>query len=76
MLEFRRGFFGERLFMLDDLSKLLTIPELRTDKEVQEIVLHIIVVLMSAAVFFGGILVGLFYVCKSAYAWLRHMRAS
>ena len=46
-----------------------------TDKDVREIALHALVVLMSMLVFFGGIAVGLFYTFKSAYAWLRHMKA-
>ena len=48
--------------------------DLLTDKEVREIALHALVILMSMLVFFGGIAVGLFYTFKSAYAWLRHTK--
>jgi hypothetical protein len=60
--------------MWHDLLRLFMSHDLWTDKEVQEVALHALVVLMSMAVFFGGLLLGLFYAFKSAYAWLRHMR--
>ena len=58
------AFWGE-LFMWHDLL---------TDKEVQTLFLHALVILMSMAAFFGGILLVLFYVCKAIYTFLRHMR--
>lgn len=48
--------------------------DLLNDKEVRDIFLHGLVVLMSMAVFFGGILLGFFYVCKAVYASLRHIK--
>jgi hypothetical protein len=60
--------------MWHDLLRLLVWHDLWTDKEVRDIALHALVVLMSTAVFCGGLLLGLFYVCKSAYGWWRDMR--
>jgi hypothetical protein len=66
--------FEEGIFMWHDLLGLFMWRDLWTDKDVRDIALHALVVLMSMAVFFGGILIGLFYAFKSAYARLRHMR--
>ena len=46
-----------------------------TDREVREIVLHALVVLMSMVAFLSTILLGIFYMFTSAYAWFHHMRA-
>jgi hypothetical protein len=57
-----------------DFLRIAVRPDLWTNREGVELALHIIVILISTAAFYGGLLVGLFYVCKSAYARLRHMR--